>query len=146
MQSENDMIIDMLSIFLEEWKHRDSIMWEQVFRFYLATLTVSVLPYTNIINTEGLFSKFFFHCVGIVLSVCFLYISIAYGYRLKAASETYKNMLAKIPNNEIKRTEIGELKGSKIVLKIAQERIVDVLPIILFISLILVNVVFLIVE
>ena len=142
MKSDDAFLVGFMSVYLEEWKHRDSVMWAQVFRFYLATLSVSLLPYTDLINQHNLFSKGSLHIVGIVMSICFLYISIAYGSRLYVISKTYKEIIRKLSIDDIKRLEIKDLRLPKVAKTILGAPIAVVLPFALFVSLIIVNIVF----
>jgi len=146
MDNNEELLIELMNVYLEEWKHRDSIMWEQVFRFYMATLVVSVLPYTNIINSDGLFSGVFLHCVGIFLSFVFLYVSFAYGIRLIASADTYEKIVSKLSSVKLQRTKLNDLKYPRFVKRIVGKHIVVVLPTAMFISLLVVNIVFWLVE
>lgn len=45
--STTDDMLQLMDIYLREWEHRDSILWDQSFRFFVAALVVMILPFSN---------------------------------------------------------------------------------------------------
>lgn len=97
-----DQIISLMNMYLNEWEHRDQMLWSQVFKYFYACLIVTVLPYAadkmQITLPEGMDSRYF-PFVGVVMGFIFLYVGLGYAYRLKAIGDTYKrlnNMLPKV--------------------------------------------------
>lgn len=41
---DEDMIIDLLNIYLQEYIHRDNLMWSQTYKFFFASLIIMLLP------------------------------------------------------------------------------------------------------
>ena len=64
-------LLDLMDIYLSEWKHRDEMLWKQVFKYFYATLVVLFLP--NIASFLGInlpeFPAVLFPLAALVLSV-----------------------------------------------------------------------------
>ncbi len=81
---------DLLSnfpIYLNEWEHRDDVLWRQVFKFYYITLVTMVFPHIT-----GYFDANFvienprlFYYVGLAMSIMFYYVAIATAMRARAS-------------------------------------------------------------
>lgn len=101
-QLTNEEIISLISIYLGEWKHRDEVLWRQVFKYYYATLIVTIFPHitdklgANIpINDSRIF-----YYIGIIMSFMFCYISIAVAMRVRASYKAYENSVNLLRNGE----------------------------------------------
>ena len=71
-------LLTLMSIYLDEWKHRDSILWKQTFTFFWATLIVMLLPFAAKylqINIPDKLPQFLFPLIGIIMSFLFIIIS-----------------------------------------------------------------------
>lgn len=132
-------IITLMDIYLEEWKHRDSILWAQAFRFFYATLIVMLLPnltsYLHISLPSNIPVKAF-PIIGIVMAIGFLYISLGYSMRLAASSKTYQNII-NLLEKTYQRVSVGELKAGKLF----KGRIGIQFPILMFVSLLLIGII-----
>ncbi len=127
--SENDVqqlsyseIIYLMDIYEREWEHRDSLLWKQAYRMYYLSLISMILP--NISNYIGLtlpnIPPKIFPIIGLLLACFSMIMSWSYGVRLEASSETYKNLMRKLPVS-YRRVNINELyriKGKDIILKL----------------------------
>lgn len=142
MVTENE-IIDLMEIYLDEWKHRDSMFWDQTFKFYFATLVIIVLPQLSWFDSPKFMPQEMLNAVGFVMSCVFLFVSFMYGSRLRASSKTYHRMIELLGDDRVKRVSVIELSRYKIVGKIMSVEIAYVMPVLLFISLLFVNLTFL---
>lgn len=94
-------VIELMSVYLSEWEHRDELLWKQVFKYFYATLVVLFLP--NLASFLGIdlpdFPKILFPSVALILSLVFLYVSIGYSKRLEASSNTYLKFIKLFPDD-----------------------------------------------
>lgn len=106
-----DDILCLLNIYLEEWNHRDELLWKQVFKYFYATVIVLFLPNVASFLKIDLpkFPKFVFPLVALALALVFLYISIGYAKRLEASGDTYKNLISLLPE-ELQRIPLSSPK------------------------------------
>lgn len=102
-------LLDLMDIYLSEWKHRDEMLWKQVFKYFYATLVVLFLP--NIASFLGInlpeFPAVLFPLAALVLSLVFLYISIGYSKRLEASGNTYQKLINLLPE-ELRRVSVSD--------------------------------------
>ena len=139
---------ELLKLYLSEWSHRDDIMWKQTFRFYIATLFIIVLPYTTQLKdsfSEKISLGICF-CAGIAMALVFLYISLAYGCRLKAIADSYKKAIndssKKLGNMKYRRKDLKGITKCdflKKLISVIEPSLSITIPTILFISLIIVD-------
>lgn len=94
-------IIELMSIYQDEWKHRDNGFYTWGFKFFYATLIVVFLP--RLSNTIS-FNHHNLKIIGIVapiigmmMSLCFLYISLCNHNRLYAVGQSYKALNEMLP-------------------------------------------------
>lgn len=110
---DNDMIINLLNIYLQEYIHRDNHMWSQTYKFFFASLVIMLLPNLTErlgINIPEIFSshKWIFPLAGIALAIIFLYVSLGLAKRFQASSETYNKLINLLPK-EVQRVKLAEL-------------------------------------
>ena len=102
-------LLDLMDIYLSEWKHRDEMLWKQVFKYFYASLVVLFLP--NIASFLGInlpeFPAVLFPLAALVLSLVFLYISIGYSKRLEASGNTYQKLINLLPE-ELRRVSVSD--------------------------------------
>lgn len=102
-------VLELMDIYLSEWKHRDELLWKQVFKYFYATLVVLFLP--NMASYIGIvlpgFPKIIFPIAALVLSFVFLYVSIGYAKRLEAIGNTYQNLMSFFPK-ELRRVSLSD--------------------------------------
>ena len=111
-----EQLISLMAIYLDEWKHRDSLLWSQTFKLFYANLIVIILPYvTNFLGLSlpPINNKIFF-IIGIVFAFVFLYIGLGYAKRLNASSATYKNMMKLLGKEQYCRVPLEKIKGGKL--------------------------------
>lgn len=102
-------VIELMSVYISEWEHRDELLWKQVFKFFYATLIVLFLP--NFASFIGIdlpnFPKILFPSVALILSLVFLYVSIGYTKRLEASGNTYQNLINLLPD-DLRRVSVTD--------------------------------------
>lgn len=112
MATDRDDIIALMSVYLNEWEHRDELLWTQVFRYFYATLIVTVLP--NVATFIGIdlpkVNVKIFPIIGLVMSLVFLYVGLGYAIRLRASSRTYEKMMSLLNDERYKRISIKDNK------------------------------------
>lgn len=110
----SDDYFRLLSQYYEELKHRDTMFWKQIYIYFYGILIFSILP---ILKPNGLelsekIPRLLFPVFGIGMSIGFLYVALAYSARLKAISQSYRDLLKagppKYPNYSLE-----EIKASK---------------------------------
>lgn len=112
----SDQIISLMSIYLNEWEHRDSLLWSQVFKLFYANLIVIILPNITAflgISLPAINSKVF-SAVGIVIAFVFLYIGLGYAKRLNASSATYANVMKLLGDEKYQRVPLKKIRGGKL--------------------------------
>lgn len=127
--------IKLMEIYLSDWKHRDDLLWKQVFKFFYATLIVILLPYLTSaieINVPATIPNLLFYILGLIMSVIFLYISWSYAKRLEAMGNTYKYFISMLPE-KYRRLELD--CGP-----IVKKRISKVVSVMMFIVLFLLSI------
>lgn len=138
MKVEN--VIELMSIYLSEWEHRDELLWKQVFKYFYATLVVLFLP--NLASFLGIdlpdFPQILFPSTALILSLVFLYVSIGYAKRLEASGNTYQNLIDLLPD-DLRRVPVADpsIKFGKFFSK----RMSIVICILMFFGLLLLSVV-----
>ena len=102
-----------MGIYLSEWEHRDTLFWSQIFKFFYAILIFILFPYLleGLGVSDDVLLKVpvrMFPMIGIVLSFIFLYVGLAYSARLVAINKSYINLIALLPQNNIKRLKVTD--------------------------------------
>lgn len=138
-----DQIIALMDVYLNEWMHRDELLWTQVFKFFYANLVVIVLP--NIAEFIGIvlpeINKKAFPIIGIFMAIIFLYVGIGYTMRLRASSRTYVKIMHLLGDKRYERISIknkDEIKfGCFFALPMAIVLIIAMFVALIFISIML---------
>lgn len=135
-------VIALLGIYLEEWKHRDEILWIQSFRFFYATLIVMLIPnlttYLKICLPSSIPVKAF-PVIGLIMSIVFLFISLQYAMRLSASADTYEKII-NILDEKYRRVSLEKMHYGKL-FKIP---ISILFPVLMFLALFVVGIVLII--
>ena len=91
-------LIALMDVYSKEWIHRDSLFWVQIFKFFYATLIVTIIP--NLENSSWFnFSsvpRCLFRVIALLMSGLFLYLGLAAGKRLEAIRDTYGDLSKKL--------------------------------------------------
>ncbi len=111
-QLENFSISDvvaLMDVYLNEWMHRDELLWAQTFKYFYATLVVLFLPNLAKFFQIDLpkFPVLLFPIIALVLSIVFLYVTIGYCKRLEASGKTYQKLINYLPN-ELQRIPLND--------------------------------------
>ena len=105
-------LFQLMDLCLQEWIHRDLVLWKQVITYFWAALIVIVLPYTALLSETFPLPVWCFSIIGFVLTVAFCWISLSHCARLRASGITYGKYLALLPP-ELQRVKIRELAEYK---------------------------------
>lgn len=110
-----EQLIDLANLYLNEWSHRDSIIWKQLFAYFIACLVVMLLPFMTYfeIDFDNALPKWLFPMIGLVLSIVFFVVSKGYAIRLQAIGDAYQNVLDQLPRN-LQRKRIKEINNNPI--------------------------------
>lgn len=110
-----EQIISLLSVYESEWEHRDNIFYSELLKFYYVTLITMLLPNITSYLKISLPSvpAYFFPCIGIVMSLFFLYLMWGYTYRLDAISITIQCLIEKLPEG-YQRVRVSSFKYYKL--------------------------------
>lgn len=107
VKNTNDLLM-LMDIYLTEWRHRDSLLWKQVFVYFYAIVIIIILPFVDVLGVgfEDILPRWIFSATGIILSFIFLIVSKGYADRLKSIGDTYNRLIKMLPvqfrRNEIK--------------------------------------------
>ena len=137
-------LLELMDIYLSEWKHRDILLWRQIFTFFFVIMLVYFFPYfanwgENLID---ILPGWICLIIGIVLSILFLFVGIGYSTRLKASGNSYQKIIDKLPT-QFQRVKIDELNNFKIANSPMSSFIVSVMFVILLvlgIALLVINI------
>lgn len=138
-----DRIVSLMSVYLSEWKHRDSLFWSQIFKLFYGSVIISFVP--NLSDHLGFKIPTYIHSlifpvIGIVFSLFSLYVAYGYACRLKASGDTYRKLMHELPE-EFYQDSICDLKIATIKYgKLFSARLGMVLPTFMFLSLIIMNI------
>lgn len=112
---KHDQIIALLGVYLSEWQHRDELLWTQVFKYFYATLVVTVLP--NAAAFVGIelpeINDKLFPVIGMVMGIIFLYVGLGYAVRLRASSRTYEKIMKMLGDEKYERISIHDREQIK---------------------------------
>lgn len=137
LSEEYATTISLLNIYLEEWRLRDQLIWSQMYKFFYAILIITLLPNLDFYLKSNLpnLPIYIFRGLGIFFSFIFLYVSWGYTVRLHAITDTYQNIINKLPK-EYQRKSVQEFKYKEINIgKYFQLRLDRVICITLFLIL-----------
>lgn len=110
LSSDYDTTISLLNVYLSEWSHREQYLWKQIFTFYYAILIMIIFPnLKEYLKINLPIHDNFFRVIGLLLSLLFLYVSIAYVIRFQAIGNTYQSLINKLPK-EYQRERIDTSK------------------------------------
>lgn len=135
--------LQLMDIYFQELSHRDTLFFEQIFRYFYATLIVLFVP--NLSAFLGIilptFPSVLFPIVSFIMSLTFLYISIGYTKRLEASGKTYQNLIKKLPP-DFQRISLSnpKIKWGKFF----SVRMTLILSVVMFLSLAIMSVVMII--
>lgn len=104
----NSELIDLLGVFENELIHRNSHTDEMMFKFFVVSFVVTVLPYLDkhFGVTLPAINKYFFPILGIFLATLFYIIVNMYISRVIAISKTIQKLNEYLPN-KYKRESIS---------------------------------------
>ena len=105
-----EQLINLANMYLNEWSHRDSMMWKQVFSYFISCLVVMLLPFMTYFGIDfgGALPKLIFPLAGMILSIFFFIVSKGYAIRLKAIGQSYQRLIEMLPK-EMQRTRTLEI-------------------------------------
>lgn len=105
-----DQIISLMGVYLTEWCHRDEVLWQQVFKYFYATLIITVLP--NISEFVGIelpdIGRKVFPVIGIAMDIGFLVVGLGYVIRLRASSLSYERVMNLLKREDLRRISIND--------------------------------------
>ena len=96
-EQEVELILHAMEVYLQEYIHRDTHMWSQNFKFFYASLIVTLLPYLGdrlgiTLPVELNRISVVFPIIGIFLAILFMYTSYGLTNRFRAVSDTYMRL------------------------------------------------------
>lgn len=113
-QLSYDQIISLLSIYENEYEHRDIMLWTHIFRFFYISILIMVIPNVSerlSINLPPV-SPRVFPIIGMLISTISYLLSLSYQKRLEASSESFRKINNLLPE-KYQRVKIDELKHGK---------------------------------
>ena len=138
-----DQILSLMSIYENEWEHRNNLFWSQTFRFFYLTVFIMALP--NITSylkiTLPKLPPHFFPAIGFLVATLALYISIGYNKRLVAIANTYGNMINLLPE-PYRRVKLVDIPNGKYFVK----RLTSIIPFIMYVISLIVGIVLILVP
>lgn len=139
--NDYDLILKAMEIYMQEYIHRDTHMWSQIYKFFLSTLVIIILP--NITSRIGIkippmldHKHWVFPLLGIIMSFVFLYNSFNLVKRFQICSQTYDKLIKQLPQN-LRRETIFPKKS-----KILKQIHPYVVPSIMFFCLFFLSILF----
>ena len=108
-------LLHLMEIYLSEWEHRDSQFWSQAFMYFMAALTIIVLPFFKFWEGTDLFEKLpraIFPFVGAIMSFFFLCIMFGYCERMRASHDIYSKLICRLPH-QYRREKLNEPSTEK---------------------------------
>lgn len=131
----------LLSQYYEELKHRDTMLWRQMFAYFYLTLIISLFPYTNILGYQhdNYLPTSVFSILGMLLCILFLIVSVAYANRYKYISDIYNGMLKMVPLEVRRSADKGKFLIGKRRVPILKWQMTKTIPVCMFTMLFLLN-------
>ncbi|GEM_PF-2673055 len=142
-----EWIVSLMSVYLSEWEHRDTLFWSQIFKLFYGCAIISFVPnlsgYLNL-SIPRYVHSIVFPVIGIIFSLFSLYVTFGYASRLKASGDTYRKLMSELPK-EFRQEKVCELQYGNIEYgKLFSARLGIILPSIMFLSLITINLIIII--
>ena len=140
----NQELIALLDVYQNEYIHRDQLFLVNIFKFFIATLVIILLPdIPSVIKIEFSVNvpEIVFLVLGIIMSIIFIYFALSNAKKMKACTETYKKINKEIPI-KYQRINVEDLPYSFIF----RFRLSIFLPILMFFILIIINLFFFIIR
>ena len=135
--------IALMDIYFRELEHRSNTLWSQAARFFVATITIIMLP--NLTTGLGIslpqFPEYLFRVIGLVMSLFFMYVTWTYSKKVQASSKTYSNMMSSFPK-EYRRVQMQDLPYGKF----AVARTSFWVCFVMFLALFLTSVIFIVLQ
>lgn len=106
-----DQLLQLVNIYLSEWEHRDKHFWSQAFAYFMASLSVSSIPFIGTWTQGPLFGSlplFAFPVIGSILAVMFLIIMLSYYERSKESHDVYMSLIKQISPESFQEKAIKE--------------------------------------
>ena len=105
-----DQIISLLSIYENEWEHRNNMLWSQIFKFFYFSIFAMILPNITEYLSISLPSIKMFPFIGLICSSLSFFMSLSYSKRLETSSKTYNNINNMLPI-QYRRVKLKDLKN-----------------------------------
>lgn len=135
-------LIQLMEIYCAEYCHRDDAYWRHIKTYFFAILIIDIIPFANIfgIDFKVNLPNYIFPVIGMILTVFFYVIGKGFEVRLKAASESYNNLILMLPK-KFRRKSIHKYSNdalynyplSSIILKIMTGLLVIISAVLLYI-------------
>lgn len=110
----NEVVINILNIYFEEWKYRCENFWKRFNQFTIVTFFASTMPITFRIF-EGLvlpeISLVFFPVCGIILSLLCLFLCWSEASRLISSDLTIKKIIKDLGKDEFEKESLSLFKN-----------------------------------
>ena len=105
-----EQLLTLMSIYLEEFNQRNTMLWKQVFSHYFAIIIVMILPYMSYFGIDfgNALPKEIFQIIGLGLSFVFLIVSLGYAVRLSCASSIYNELIDRL-ETDYRRKKLSEV-------------------------------------
>lgn len=89
--------LSLMSIYLSEWMHQDTILWNHAFAYFAFTFAVTVFPVACPWNLDkkvlAVLPLKLFPSVGIVLAFMLLFVMLGYWRRMRKSTTKYRDMI-----------------------------------------------------
>ena len=110
MENKNltyEQLLQLLTLYQEEWKFQDQLHWSQMYRAFYITLIFMVLPYiatgVGVDISSFQIVKVIFPVIGCVLAVFSFFISSGYIKKVDAVIERYDTLIEYLPEQYRRR-------------------------------------------
>lgn len=98
--TSTEQLMALINTYLTEWQHRDRLFWKQAFAYFTSILAISALPFVRIWDVNSLpqeFPRYVFPIVGLVLSLLFITVMLAYTRRMECSRKSYTQLIDMLP-------------------------------------------------
>lgn len=104
-------LLQLMNIYLSEWEHRDKHFWSQAFAYFMASLSVSSIPFIGTWAQGPLFGSiplYAFPVTGGILAFVFIIIMRSYYERSKESHDAYMLLIKQISPESFREKLITE--------------------------------------
>ena len=117
-QLEASDLIALAAVYLDEWTHRNTILWQHAMQLFFASILTMFVPHIiGFLDKESLpFQNWMFYLLGVIICVASLIILLAAQRRIRIIGDRLRNVYSQLPQECRTPNDIAINKESSMLL------------------------------